>query len=398
MTDLLVTLVARAAVVVGIPLSSLSAQVATRPIGKVDVEYREPFTTISGLRELRDGRVIVSDSRDKSLQLIDLASGTATPVGRAGAGPGEWGFLSRLYALPSDTTMMFDVANGRIFVINPDGKPGTSIRLDENGLLYSTEVLGVDATGRMLLAAERRAARPTDHSVGIADVMRYDQRTGRLDTVAMLARPKGEQTAARMLPGGMMQMATNLPLAAQDLAGIALDGRIAIVRAAPYRIEWIALDGRRTLGPIAAAPEIRITDDEKEAFMRSQVRPGAILVRGPSGPAQPAKGRSATPKLSSADLKAMMNPDMTWPAVKPPFLAGAVHIARDGRVWVLRTRAHDDSIPVFDVFDGAGRVIERVALPKRTRLVGFGSGTVYLARTDDDDLVWLQRVARGAGR
>jgi hypothetical protein len=30
--------------------------------------------------------------------------------------------------------------------------------------------------------------------------------------------------------------------------------------------------------------------------------------------------------------------------------------------------------------------------------VGFGSETVYLARTDDDDLVWLQRVARGAGR
>lgn len=397
MPNHLMTSVLRAAVLVAIPLSSLLAQVATRPIGKVDVEYPEPFTTISGLRELRDGRVIVSDSRDKSLQLIDLARGMATPVGRAGAGPGEWGFPGRLYALPGDTTMMFDVANGRIFVINPDGTPGASIRLDENGRLYSTEQLGVDAAGRMLLAADRRAARPTDPSVGIADVMRYDQRSGRLDTVATLARPKGERTAARMLPGGMMHLATNLPLAAQDLAGIAPDGRIAIVRASPYRMEWIALDGRRTLGPVAAAPEIRITESEREAFIRSQIRPGAILVRGPSGPAQPPKGRSTTPKLSSADFKAMMNPDMTWPAVKPPFLAGAVHMARDGRVWVLRTRAHDDSIPVFDVFDGAGRVVERVALPKRTRLVGFGSGTVYLARTDDDDLVWLQRVARGSG-
>jgi hypothetical protein len=388
----------RAVIAAAVPFYCLPAQVATRPIGKVDVEYPEPFTAISGLRELRDGRVIVSDSRDKSLQLIDFERGTATPVGRAGAGPGEWGFPSRLYALPGDTTIMFDVANGRIFVINPDGKPGASIRLDESGLLFSSEVLGVDAAGRKLLAASRRPARPTDPSFGVDDVMRYDRRSGRLDTVATLAKPKGEQTAARMLPGGMMQMATNLPLAAQDLAGIAPDGRVAIVRAAPYRIEWIALDGRRTLGPIAAAPEIRVTDDEKEAFMRSQVRPGAILVRGPSGPAQPPKGQSTTPKLSSADFKAMMNPDMTWPAVKPPFLAAALHIARDGRVWVLRTRAHDDSIPVFDVFDGAGRVIERVALPKRTRLVGFGSGTVYLARTDEDDLVWLQRVARVAGR
>jgi hypothetical protein len=33
-------------------------------------------------------------------------------------------------------------------------------------------------------------------------------------------------------------------------------------------------------------------------------------------------------------------------------------------------------------------------LPKRTRLAGFGKGVVYLARTDEDDLVWLQRVRR----
>jgi hypothetical protein len=38
-----------------------------------------------------------------------------------------------------------------------------------------------------------------------------------------------------------------------------------------------------------------------------------------------------------------------------------------------------------------GRQVERVALPARTRLAGFGSGVVYLARTDDDDLQWLGR-------
>ena len=90
----------------------------------------------------------------------------------------------------------------------------------------------------------------------------------------------------------------------------------------------------------------------------------------------------------------MMNPDMTWPAVKPPFLAGAVQVDRTGRVWVLRTRAWNDSIPTFDVFDTSGRVVERVTLPRLTRLVGFGNGVVYLARTDDDDLIWLQRVRR----
>lgn len=62
------------------------AQVATRVLGKPDIEYREPFTAISGLRELRDGRVIVYDARDKTLQPIDLARGIATAVGRTAQG------------------------------------------------------------------------------------------------------------------------------------------------------------------------------------------------------------------------------------------------------------------------------------------------------------------------
>ena len=374
------------------------AQVAAKPLAKPDIEYREPFTTISGLRELRDGRVIVADARDKTLQLIDLVRGTATPVGRAGAGPGEWANPSRLYALPGDSTLMTDFSNNRYFIINPDGKPGRTIGVPENGPESSSSLIGIDAMRRMLLVAERRTKGPMDGSVGVAEVLRFDRRSLRVDTVGTLMQPSGERTAATMMGAGMMRMATNLPLAARDLTAIAGDGRIAIVRAVPYRVEWIGTDGKQVLGPVAVASNIRITDAEKEAFTRSQIRPGAILVRGPSGGAPPPTGNKASgssaARISSAEIRAMMNPDMTWPAVKPPFLDGAVQIDPTGRVWVLRTRAHDDSIPTFDVFDAGGQVTERVVLPKRTRLVGFGRSVVYLARTDEDDLVWLQRVRR----
>jgi hypothetical protein len=83
---------------------------------------------------------------------------------------------------------------------------------------------------------------------------------------------------------------------------------------------------------------------------------------------------------------------MSWPAVKPPFLADAMHVAPDGRVWVLRTRAHDDPIPTYDIFDADGRLAARRSLPPRSRLVGFGRTAIYLARSDDDDLLWLDRV------
>src|SRR5262245_36417207 len=87
-------------------MAQAAGAVPTRPIGKVDVEYREPFTTVTSVRELRDGRVIVADSRDKTLQLIDLVKGSAAPVGRSGSGPAEWLNPTRLFALPGDTTMM----------------------------------------------------------------------------------------------------------------------------------------------------------------------------------------------------------------------------------------------------------------------------------------------------
>jgi hypothetical protein len=84
--------------------------------------------------------------------------------------------------------------------------------------------------------------------------------------------------------------------------------------------------------------------------------------------------------------------DMVWPPVLPPFLSGAAMVAPDSRLWVLRARAHDDPVPVHDVFDDRGRLAARVALPKGTRLAGFGSlGAVYLARRDDDDLQYLER-------
>ena len=394
-----VTFVVIRAAVLGVSwATAAAAQGATRGLPKPEVEHREPFTAISGLRELSNGRVIVADGRDKTLQLIDLVRGTATPVGRAGAGPGEWGTPTTLYPLPGDSTLMPDWSNARLLLIGPDGKPAGTRPLAGEGMLFSADLIGVDGSGRMLLRQSRRPAKPTDPSVGMAELLVHDRRSARTDTIGTLAEPRGEMTAARLLPGGMVQWSTNLPRAARDLAASAPDGRVAIVRAAPYRVEWIAPNGTRITGPVAQGPTIRVTDDEKAAFARSQLRPGGIIVAGPSGAPPAAKGaaspRARTPKLSKAEIERMLTPDQTWPELKPPFLDKAAGVAPDGRLWVLRTRAHDDPVPTYDVFDGAGRVVERVALPPATRLIGFGKGTLYLARTDDDELVWLQRVRR----
>src|SRR4051794_1606760 len=67
-----------------------------------DAEYSQTFSVVSGVRPLRDGRVIVADSKEKTVQLVDFA-GTAKPIGRLGRGPGEWLLPNALAALGGDT-------------------------------------------------------------------------------------------------------------------------------------------------------------------------------------------------------------------------------------------------------------------------------------------------------
>jgi hypothetical protein len=88
-----------------------------------------------------------------------------------------------------------------------------------------------------------------------------------------------------------------------------------------------------------------------------------------------------------------------WPATMPPFAGrfGDARVAPNGTLWVPRSRGVDDP-PTYDIFDATGKLTSRIAMPKGTRLVGFGAGTVYAYRMDEDDLVYLQRYRLDAAR
>jgi len=64
-----------------------SAQIPTRTPAKPDAEWSEPFSSLAGVRELADGRVIISDTRDKLVQVIRFG-GEAVKIEREGAGSG----------------------------------------------------------------------------------------------------------------------------------------------------------------------------------------------------------------------------------------------------------------------------------------------------------------------
>jgi hypothetical protein len=75
-----------------VPVKSLSQPNAT---------FHHGFTRVEGIRELSDGRVIVLDIADATVQLIDSAWSGMRQIGRRGAGPAEYRTPYKLFALPA---------------------------------------------------------------------------------------------------------------------------------------------------------------------------------------------------------------------------------------------------------------------------------------------------------
>ena len=376
-------------VAVVLPLLVVAAPVLAQQRGvptvalRAPVEYAEPFTNVASVREFRDGRVLVVDPREKRVELVDLARGTATAVGREGSGPGEWRMPGLALPYLGDSAILTDPLAGRVHVVAPNGTIARTTQAPPNpsrGNEVPVFPRAADALGRVYYLDEPFTGGTTTAATGT--VRSVDLRTGAAGehgTVGLAVR-----NVATSGSGDRMSISISnaSALPAQDVWTVGRDGRVAIVRHAPYRVEWVAPNGQRVTGPEIAYTPVEVTEQDKEARRAAQRRGGQgvrMTFGGGSGGSAPAPPPAA----------ARAEPD--WPEVKPPFLANAAAVAPDGRLWVLRTRAAGDPIPSYDVFDSFGTLAARVTLPKDTRLVGFGERSVYLARTDADDLQWLQR-------
>jgi hypothetical protein len=384
------------------------AALAQKPLAltKAEAEYAEPFTQIAGVRELKDGRVLVADVRDKTLQLIDFKAGSATKVGREGQGPGEYSLPMRLVALPGDSTAVFDGGNQRYLTIHPDGKAGKDFRLEaaasggrggragEAGrmMVMISPPRGVDARGNIYYEGPAFGIN-ADGVPAAADtvaVIRFDRAARRADTVAFVHLAKGNANVS----GGRGEMRVMIgqanPLIPRDDWVVLPDGKVAVVRASDYHIDFYGPARAKLAGPATPYEKIKVDDAVKkqvEADRARGQRNGVRMTMDVGGRG----GNQRSTQLGGGGGDLQIPPLTDWPDFVPPFLANAAASRPNGEVWVLRTRKPGDNVPVYDVFDATGRVIGRVALPAKSRLAGFGQGTVYLIRLDDDDLQYLQR-------
>jgi hypothetical protein len=376
---------------------ALAQNVPTRTLSKPDAEFSEPFTQVAGVHELKDGRLIVIDPRDKIVQVVDMARGTATKLGREGSGPGEYGIPMRLMALPGDTTAISDMLNNRLLLINPNATVGGFVDLnvpppsggrgDGRGMVMigSNMPTMSDAKGRMYYQGP--AFRMTETGPQSADsvpMIRWDRRSGKRDTLAWLRLPASANQVTSSGGRGNQQVRIRMgggpPFNGADQMLVAPDGRVAIVHHDPYSVDFVSENGQRTRGEPIRYDRQRITEGHKAEWREVQKTATGLMITNDNGRRSATIGPAGAPQ----------DPEVWGGEYMPPFLQQALSFSNDGFLWVRRTGPAGQP-PTFDVIDRAGKVAQRVVLPKRSRLVGFGNGTVYTVRLDEDDLQYLQK-------
>ncbi len=342
------------------------------------------LSLIGNVRELRDGRVLVVDAGNRMVYLIRPVTGTTSPVGRHGSGPGEYLLPSLLLPLAAGETGILDPPNARILVLSPNGIPSRVIPeraprpQGGRASLEPARVSASDTLGR-LYARAQPAALAAGGRIEVTDtaaIERWTPGAQRRDTAGFIPvfRPPDA-----VVVQGLIVARSGVPEAfpASALWTAGAEGRLAIVYSNPYRVVLLLPGGRRVEGPIIQYSPIRLTEAEKRVWREASTLPSFQTVYPGNGSPpiiRKVVGRPQEPK---------------WPEFLPAITGAQLLFDELGRLWVARSgEAHAPQL--FDVFGRTGVRVGQVRLPASTRLLGFGPSGLYVARRDRDDLESLQ--------
>lgn len=360
----------------------------TRPTATIG----ESFSNVVAVRELPDGRVIVGDAKERRLAILDFTRGTATPLGRTGGGPNEHGSVQALFRGRADTLLLVDFPGRRMLRIAPNGTLAGSVTF---GASITDSLPGEKSPGGTRIVSSPRALDARGglfYEVGYVEIgkgVHPDRTIARWDPTTNTSKPVAAVKA--WYPDRSTRW--RAPFLYQDLWAVAPDGRLARVVPIDYHVEWYKDGALVARGAPVSVPPVRVTKQDRDAWYRARASRGAgtAQVVGP----QPPKDAERTERIRVPAPPGFTDAD--FPAVKPPFVEDYVGrsalVSDDGELWVIRSNAFGATTTTADVFDATGTVIRRVTYPTTHRLAGFGKGVLYLVRTDDDDLEWVERFA-----
>lgn len=358
-----ITLLLVAGVLVPAPAAGQSRVV---DLARPDATIETTFSQLAAARELKDGRVVLVDVKEKLIQIADFAKNTVQTIGRNGSGPGEYNYPAGLVSMPGEQIWIYDPLNQRFLVVTGDGKVGELVTFSSLGGVKGVAMMllpAADAKGRLYFEAVSQASLAVKDSTAI---LRWTRgRTG-LDTAGYTA-PMDFGIESK---GGKVRLKAMRMFVPQETWVVDPAGRLARITPSPYRVIWYNGGGKTTVGPTIAYEPVAVTEEEKDEVLKSIKQ--AIAGAG---------GARAKIKI----------PEPEFARTKPPFPAkGAAVIGPGAEIWVTRSVLLKERSR-YDRFDGKGRLIGQVTLAPRSGILGFGRNAIYVARKDEDDLMHLER-------
>lgn len=355
-----------------------SAHAQTRPalaarsitLAPPDAKLEIEFSSVRAIRELSDGRVLVTDQNDNRLVVVDFRTQSARAIGRPGAGPGEVRHFGRLYALGGDSTLLTDEPDGRRWLILAGDSIVATLPPDHPMIRMSSGApRGTDRAGNIVLLRNVRQIR-TEHRSGMrlvdsAAVLFVDRRTARADTTmrVLYTDQRVQVVGTRERPGYIFRQAH---FSSVESVSMSPDGWVAVASQSPFRVIWRTPEGRLVRGPDLAWPRFAVDANEKRALAARTLR------------------------LTGYPLAAQGSEN--WVEVIPPFGGAfpALHTP-EGRLLLRKFARVGAEGTRYDVIDREGRPVGAIELPETDWLVGFGRRAVYSVTRDEDGIQWLRR-------
>lgn len=385
-----------------------------RPLAPAVVVGAESLGTVTAIRALSNGSVLVNDMRNRRVLLFDstlkvlrvVADSTSNTANAYG------GRVGGLIPYKGDSTLFVDPASSSMLVIDATGKIVRVMSVPRSqDAMFLSGLMGApafDASGRLVYRSFARPSAPPTMTNGrfvppempdSAPLVRVDMLTRKLDTAAWLKTAKVKMTVSQLPNGGISVMSQINPMPVVDDWTVTSDGTIAVVRARDYHVDFV-----KAGGTIASSPKIpfewqRLTDDDKSAFIDS-VRTASEKARESAANGSGGRdntvvgggggGRTFTMQIGPGGPGGPGGPQVSFispnelPDYRPPFGANnAVHADLDGNIWVQTSLVKPFAGPIYDVINGRGELIDRVQMQPGRTIVGFGAGgAVYLAAKD----------------
>ncbi len=329
------------------------------------------FKQVSNVVELRDGRLALTDLKDKTFQFVNPANGETSLIGehsdtikKDDPAPGKHRYPGYVLRFGGDTLGLIDFGAQRTTLWNEKGEflgvmSGGGVGGYNQPLSYDAKRAGYKEDVRSVLGGLEPGQELEFDSLSVIRIASGDTVA---DTVARLKLPVWGRGQF-----GQQQKIVSTIFSGRDLFGVLPDGSMWVARASNNAVDWRAPDGSWTRGPSRSFTKIAVPQDEKDDFL--------VKLRA-----------------QMAQMGAPAGIELSYPFAdqKPPFLAGQTNPA--GEVWLQRSRAWGDSIPVWDVVGRDGKQLRTIQLPKNASLAGFGAGgKIYVVLREGED---QQKVVR----